>query len=242
MLRSDGRAPGELRPCSIEPHFLRHALGSALIRTGNTRVLCSANVEFKLPPWIESGGWITAEYAMLPGATSPRGRRDPGGRGKEIERLIGRSLRAAIDLERLVGPDGGLAITCDCDVIDADGGTRTAAITGAWVALSIALRKLRTSGRLIHDPIRESLAAVSVGIVESAAGTIPMLDLCYEEDAAAEVDLNVVRLASGGFVEVQGTAEGQAFSRSQLDALLDLADQGIDVLSRAQAVALQGAW
>ena len=159
-MRIDQRKSDQLRPVRLDPGFTATALGSVLIASGKTRVLCTASVEPKTPPWLEHGGWITAEYAMLPGATSPRGRRDPGGRGKEIQRLIGRSLRAAVDLAKLVGPDGGLSIICDCDVIEADGGTRTASITGAWVALELALRKLVASGRLATHPGLGPVAAV----------------------------------------------------------------------------------
>ena len=227
--RIDGRTAGALRPCTIEPGFIGSALGSALIATGGTRVICTASAEDRAPGWLSSGGWVTAQYAMLPGATSPRGRRDPGGRGKEIQRLIGRALRASVDLDKLVDAGGNaISIVCDCDVIEADGGTRTASITGAFVALSIALSKLRATGRLASDPLRNPVAAVSVGIVEPSAGGDPvaLLDLCYEEDSRAVVDLNVVQTPSG-LVEVQGTGEQGEFSRAQLTAMLDLADVGI---------------
>ena len=158
-----------------------------MVQTGKTRVLCTASVT-KTPKWLEDGGWVTAEYAMLPGATSPRGRRDPGGRGKEIQRLIGRSLRAAVDLSKLVGPEGPISMVCDCDVIEADGGTRTASITGAFVALQRALFRLREQGRLTGDPLLGNVAAVSVGLI--GEGSTPMLDLCYEEDSRAVVDMN----------------------------------------------------
>jgi ribonuclease PH len=222
-----------------------------LIATGTTRVLCTASLEPRTPTWLAHGGWITAEYAMLPGATRPRGRRDPGGRGKEIQRLIGRSLRAGVDLEQLVGPDGGLSIICDCDVIEADGGTRTASVTGAWVALEICLRKLVASGKLSKHPGLGQVAAVSVGVVEQESGLdsgpadpIAMLDLCYHEDSRAVVDLNVV-MRSGpgpgpalGLVEVQGTGERGDFSRTQLDRMLDLAEAGVAELMAAQRAAL----
>ena len=240
-MRADGRGTDELRPCAIEAGFLRNALGSALVSTGKTRVICSANAEEKPPGWLQRGGWVTAEYSMLPGATWPRGRRDPGGRGKEIQRLIGRSLRAAIDLERLVGRDGAISIVCDCDVIDADGGTRTAAITGSFVALSLALRRLVKEGRLPAVPVIAPVAAVSVGIVAVGGKPTPMLDLCYEEDSAAHVDLNVVSLRERGLVEVQGTAERGAFSRDELTAMLDLAAAGIERLHAVQAAALESA-
>ena len=242
-MRIDGRAVDALRSCTIEPGFITSALGSALIATGGTRVICTASVEERAPGWLSSGGWVTAQYAMLPGATSPRGRRDPGGRGKEIQRLIGRALRAAVDLEGLVDRDGNaVSIVCDCDVIEADGGTRTASITGGYVALWIALAKLRASGRIGRDPLRNPVAAVSVGIVEAGGGGEPpaMLDLCYEEDSRAVVDLNVVQTPSG-LVEVQGTGEQGVFSRAQLSTMLDLADAGIRDLMVAQASAIEAA-
>jgi ribonuclease PH len=231
----------ELRGCAIEPGYLRNALGSALVSTGNTRVICSANAEDKPPPWLQRGGWVTAEYSMLPGSTSPRARRDPGGRGKEIQRLIGRSLRAAIDLEKLVGRDGPISIVCDCDVLDADGGTRTASITGAYVALVLALRRLVKDGRLPAVPVLAPVAAVSVGIVQLGGQPTPVLDLPYEEDVAAHVDLNVVSLRGRGLVEVQGTAEKGSFSRDQLTTMLDLAEAGIERLHDVQAAALERA-
>jgi ribonuclease PH len=247
-VRIDQRKSDQLRPVRLDPDFTATALGSVLIASGKTRVLCTASVEPKTPPWLERGGWITAEYAMLPGATSPRGRRDPGGRGKEIQRLIGRSLRAAVDLGKLVGPDGGLSIICDCDVIEADGGTRTASITGAWVALELALRKLVASGRLATHPGLGPVAAVSVGLVESEGGDpTAMLDLCYHEDSRAHVDLNVVmRERSGaaarpGLVEVQGTGERGDFSRAELERMLDLAEAGMLELFAAQRAALANA-
>jgi ribonuclease PH len=237
-VRIDDRTPAQLRSLRLETGFTATALGSVLISTGKTRVLCTASLEPKTPSWLEHGGWITAEYAMLPGATSPRGRRDPGGRGKEIQRLIGRSLRTAVNLAKLVGPDGGLSIICDCDVIEADGGTRTASITGAWVALEIALRKLIASGRLATHPGIGPVAAVSVGLVEGAA----LLDLSYPEDSSAHVDLNVVMRGRGdarpGLVEVQGTGERGDFGRGELDRMLDLAEAGILELFAAQQAAL----
>ena len=236
--RIDDRTLDQLRPLEIDVGFTRAALGSVLIATGRTRVLCTASLEERTPSWLASGGWITAEYAMLPGATSPRGRRKAGGRDKEIQRLIGRSLRAAVDLDALVGPQGGLSLVCDCDVIEADGGTRTASITGAWVALEIALRKLVASGRLTTHPGQGPVAAVSVGIVSpegEAVEPCAMLDLLYHEDSRAVVDLNVVMRGPGalrpdgrpGLVEVQGTGERDDFSRVQLDRMLDLAEAGI---------------
>lgn len=247
--RIDARKPEQLRSTSLLPGFTAPALGSVLIATGKTRVLCTASLEPRTPAWLQHGGWITAEYSMLPGATNPRGRRDAGGRGKEIQRLIGRSLRAAVALDKLVGPDGGLSIICDCDVIEADGGTRTASITGAWVALEIALRKLVASGRLAVHPGQGPIAAVSVGLVEPAApGSEPqaLLDLCYVEDSRAVVDLNVVMRGPAldrpdgrpGLIEVQGTGERGDFSRPQLDRMLDLAEAGIIELMAAQQAAL----
>lgn len=237
-MRIDGRRLNELRPTSIIPGFLGHSLGSALITVGRTRVVCSANLEAQTPSWLKNEGWVTAEYAMLPGATAPRGRRDPGGRGKEIQRLIGRALRACIDRSKLLGPTGPLSLICDCDVIEADGGTRTAAITGAWVALALALRHLSHSGRLVMPIELEPLAAVSVGLVGESSQATPMLDLCYEEDSQALVDLNVAMLASGAMVELQGTGEGRAFHRHELTQMLDLAENGIRQLFAIQMAAL----
>ena len=238
-MRHDGRADDELRACTIEPGFIGAALGSVLIATGRTRVICTASVEERPPPWLKEGGWVTAQYAMLPGSTFPRTSRDPGGRGKEITRLVGRALRASVDLKRLVTATGPVSIVCDCDVIEADGGTRTASITGAYVALVIALRRLVADGRLASDPVTSPVAAVSVGLVGEAA--TPMLDLCYVEDSTAIVDLNVVGLTGGGLVEVQGTAEHGSFDRRQLDRLLDLAEAGIGRLHAAQRAALGAA-
>ena len=247
-MRHDDRAFDQLRPFTIEPGFIGKALGSALIATGGTRVICTASLEERAPAWLRNGGWVTAEYVMLPGATTPRGRRDPGGRGKEIQRLIGRSLRAAVDLRALVGPEGeALSLVCDCDVIEADGGTRTAAITGGFVALRLAVQRLVHEGRLAADPVRAAVAAVSVGLLRDPAGGEPraVLDLDYAEDSTAVVDLNVVALegggADGGLVEVQGTGESGSFSRAQLNAMLDLAEAGIATLHRAQREALAGA-
>jgi ribonuclease PH len=224
---------------AVEPGFVSTALGSALITWGNTRVICTANLA-RLPAWREDAGWVTAEYSMLPGAVRPRGTRDPGGRGREIQRLVGRSLRAAIDLGGLVGHEGPLCLVCDTDVIEADGGTRTASITGGFVALAQALHALLAQGILAHLPALDPVLAVSVGVVPSPEGgpVVPMLDLCYEEDRHARVDLNVVMLASGGLVEIQGTAERGTFSREDLDGLLDLAGVGIRALGRIQEEAL----
>ena len=241
-MRHDGRSNDELRACTIEPGFIGSALGSVLIASGRTRVICTASLEERPPPWLKDGGWITAQYAMLPGSTQPRASRDPGGRGKEITRLIGRSLRASVDLRKLVSPTGPLSLVCDCDVIEADGGTRTASITGAFVALVLALRRLAGEGRLAADPVTQWVAAVSVGLLEGEDGAaVPLLDLCYVEDSAAIVDLNVVALTGGGLVEVQGTAEHGSFDRRQLDGLLDLAEHGVARLHAIQRAALQAA-
>ena len=238
-MRHDGRAPDQLRDCTIEPDYLRNALASVLISTGNTRVICSASMDPRPPAWLDKGGWVTAEYSMLPGSVTPRGRRDPGGRGKEIQRLIGRSLRAAVDLPKLMGPDGGISIYCDCDVIDADGGTRTASITGAWVAMAMAIRRLQQQGVLKTDPLLSPVAAVSVGIASVGDVSLPVLDLDYVEDSSAEVDFNVVQTAQGGLVEVQGTAERGTFSHEQLHSMLDLARKGIGELLGKQQDALR---
>jgi ribonuclease PH len=239
MIRNDGRNPVDLRPVRIVTGFVKHPAGSALIEFGDTRVVCTASVEESVPPFLrDSGrGWVTAEYGMLPGSSHPRIAREASrgkqsGRTQEIQRLIGRSLRAVMDLSRL----GARTITLDCDVLQADGGTRTAAITGAWVALSLAVRSLTERGVLDENPITGSVAAVSVGVV----GGTPMLDLCYEEDSRAEVDMNVVVTGAGQFVEVQGTAEGATFSRAEMDALTDLAVAGIARLAVMQHAALQG--
>jgi ribonuclease PH len=230
-MRSDGRSPEQLRPCRIEPDFISQALGSVLVTSGRTRVICTASLAGRAPPWLQGGGWVTAEYSMLPGATAPRGSRDPGGRGKEIQRLIGRALRAAVDLPRLVGPEGPLALVCDCDVIEADGGTRTAAITGGYVALQRALHRLVTQGKLPAIPLFGQVAAVSVGI--GATGRGILVDLCYEEDSAAVVDLNVVK-RDGGYVEIQGTGEHGTFDGDELASMLRLADGAIDRLFSLQ--------
>ncbi len=224
MTRSDGRKPDELRPVQITRRYLKHAEGSVLIELGDTRVVCAASVEERVPQWLRGAGqgWITAEYGMLPRATNERSPREvsrPGGRVQEIQRLVGRSLRAAIDLNKL----GERTIWIDCDVIQADGGTRTAAITGAFVALLDALHLLRSTGALPWWPLREFLAATSVGIVEGE----PVLDLNFHEDSRARVDMNVVMTEAGRFVEFQGTAEGLPFTREELLHLLNLAERGI---------------
>ncbi|MBK7823823.1 ribonuclease PH [Nannocystis sp.] len=238
-MRSDGRRPDELRPFSIEPGFIGSALGSALVTAGGTRVICTASQEARPPAWLKEGGWVTAEYAMLPGSVRPRGRRESGGREKEIQRLIGRSLRAAIELAGLIGPAGPVSLVVDCDVIEADGGTRTAAITGGYVALFLAVQALLRQGSLLQAPTLRPVAAVSVGIVEGADGVArALLDLPYAEDSRAAVDLNVVMLASGGLIEVQGTGERSSFSRAQLDVMLDLAERGVASLAEVQRAAI----
>jgi ribonuclease PH len=230
--RPTGRGHAELRPVHIELGIQRNALGSALISTGHTRVICAASVESKVPAWLkgQERGWVTAEYGMLPGSGSERIARRQSGRATEIQRLIGRSLRSVVDLAVLAG----YTVTIDCDVLDADGGTRTAAITGAWVALHQATTHLLESGRIERRAITGQVAAVSAGLIADAL----LLDLDYLEDQNADVDLNVVATAAGDLVEVQGTAEGRAFSRQQLDGLLDLAQAGIAQLVRAQRAAL----
>ena len=232
--RPDGRRPDELRPIEIIPRYLKDPEGSALIRAGNTWVLCTASVEERVPPWMRDAGtgWVTAEYAMLPRSTPTRSSRTPSGRAKEIERLIGRALRASIDMAKL----GQRTITIDCDVLQADGGTRTAAITGGFVALALACRRL-VENRRIADPIREAVAAVSVGVVDGQ----PRLDLPYEEDVKAAVDMNVVMTAAGRFVEVQGTGEHSTFDRAELDALCDLATVGIKQLLEHQQRVIRAA-
>jgi ribonuclease PH len=228
-MRSDGRRPDQLRSLEIIPHYQKHAEGSALIKLGDTWVLCAASVETGVPPFLvgKGQGWLTAEYAMLPRATHTRSKRDPGGRGKEIQRLIGRSLRQAVDLALL----GERTIAVDCDVLCADGGTRVASITGAWVALALAIGKLVKSGALPDArALRPPVAAVSVGIVDGEV----VLDLPYVEDSRAEVDMNVVGTEDGALIEVQGTAEHGTFARAQLDAMLDLASVGIRQLAGAQ--------
>ncbi|MBX6313412.1 MAG: ribonuclease PH [Isosphaeraceae bacterium] len=234
MPRADGRAPDEIRTVQIERGFLRNSPGSVLYRAGRTTLVISAQISDKVPPFLEGKGvgWLTAEYGMLPGSTPTRKSRGTDGRGTEIQRLIGRSLRAVLDMP-LLGP---WTIHVDADVLEADGGTRTAAITGAFVAVADALRvRFGDAGRAM---LRDSIAAISAGIV----GGVPMLDLDYAEDSAAEVDFNIVRLGSGGLVEVQGTGERESFSRPQLDAILDLASLGLDRLERLQRAALGDDW
>ena len=235
--RSQDRAANALRPVTIQRAYTRHAEGSVLIAFGDTKVLCTASVEEKVPPHKRGSGegWVTAEYGMLPRSTHTRSDREAArgkqsGRTQEIQRLIGRSLRCVVDLAAL----GERTISLDCDVIQADGGTRTAAITGAYVALHDAVTWLLAQGKIGASPIRDAIAAVSVGIVQ---GT-PLLDLEYTEDSTCDTDMNVVMTGAGGFVELQGTAEGAAFSRAEMDALLSLADKGIRELVAAQRKAL----
>ena len=237
FVRTQARAADSLRPITITRHFTRHAEGSVLICFGDTQVLCTASVEEKVPPHKRGSGegWVTAEYGMLPRATHTRSDREAArgkqsGRTQEIQRLIGRSLRCVFDLKAL----GERTISLDCDVLQADGGTRTAAITGAYVAAHDAVTWLIAQGKLTGSPMRDAVAAVSVGIVQ---GT-PLLDLEYVEDAGCDTDMNVVMTGSGGFVEVQGTAEGAAFSRDEMSLLLGLADKGIRDLVQAQKRAL----
>jgi ribonuclease PH len=236
-MRSDGRKVGELRPVKISTDFIRHADGSVLIEVGDTRVICTATVEEQVPAFLRdtNRGWVTAEYGMLPGSSTTRIQRESargrvGGRTHEIQRLIGRSLRAVTNLE-LVGPR---TIWLDCDVIEADGGTRTASITGAYVALALAVRRLRAKKCIAANPLTGSVAAVSVGMV----GGRPLLDLRYDEDSRADVDMNFVMTGKGQFIEVQGTAEGQPFTKPQLVRLSDLAHNGIKQLTKLQRDAL----
>jgi ribonuclease PH len=235
--RNDGRAPEDLRPVAITPSFMPYAEGSCLLAMGDTRVICTATITDDVPRWMKGRGvgWVTAEYSMLPRSSPERIQREaskgrPSGRTQEIQRLIGRSLRAVTDMTSL----GERTIYLDCDVLQADGGTRTASITGAYVALAQAFERLRGSGDLKTDPLKDSVSAVSVGIVD---GT-PCLDLDYSEDSSAEVDMNVVMTGAGKLVEVQGTAEQGVFDRNDLDALLDLARAGIVALTVSQEKAL----
>ena len=236
-MRPSGRNPDQLREIRFTRHYTRHAEGSVLIEFGDTRVLCNATVEERVPRFLtgKNQGWVTAEYGMLPRSTHERMGREAarghqGGRTLEIQRLIGRSLRAALDLRAL----GERSVTLDCDVIQADGGTRTAAITGAYVALCDAVERLRRAGAVTRDPIHGMLAAVSVGIYDG----VPVLDLDYAEDCGAETDMNVVMNDAGAFVEIQGTAEGHAFRKGELDAMLELAGHGIREIMALQRAAL----
>jgi ribonuclease PH len=235
--RTDGRTPNDLRSVRLTPDFLAYAEGSVLIEMGNTRVVCAASLEERVPPFLRNSGqgWLTAEYSMLPRSTQTRtareiGRGGPSGRTHEIQRLIGRSLRAVADMKAL----GERTLTIDCDVLQADGGTRTAAITGAYVAFSLAASRLLKSGKIARSIVLNTVAAVSVGIVDNT----PLLDLKYDEDSRAEVDMNVVCTGDGRFIEVQGTAEREPFSRQQMDQLLELAASGIGSLIQLQQQAL----
>jgi len=233
--RADGRKFNQLRNVSIQPGFAPAALGSVLITMGNTKVVCAVSVDEEVPRWMkankETGGWLTAEYSMLPYSTAERCRREASagkqsGRTQEIQRLIGRSLRAVVDMDKL----GPRTLWVDCDVLQADGGTRTASITGSFVALRLAVEKLLSAGKITEDPIREAVAAISVGVVQGTS----LLDLCYTEDVAADVDMNLVMTASGKFVELQGTAEDRPFSGQQLDEMLKLGQKGIKQLITLQ--------
>ncbi len=238
MNRNDGRTPNQLRPIEITANYTKWAEGSVLCCFGDTKVLCNASVEERIPGWMrdQSGrGWITAEYSMLPRSTDRRNQRESlrgkvGGRTHEISRLIGRSLRAAIDLKRL----GERSITLDCDVIQADGGTRTASITGAWVALYLACEGLRKAGHIGKNPVKSHVAAVSLGIL----GSEVLLDLNYQEDSSADTDLNLVMTGDGGIIEIQGTAEGATFNKDELDRMLALGSEGIQSLIQAQKAAI----
>ncbi len=232
-MRIDGRKPDELRPVRITRNYLKDVEGSVLIEVGDTRVICAATIEERVPPFLKGKGtgWLTAEYGMLPRSSPQRIRREAqagkvGGRTHEIQRLIGRSLRAVMDMAYL----GERTILLDCDVIQADGGTRTASITGAFIALCDALKDARVKGLVTVNPVKDYLAAVSVGIV----GGAPMLDLCYAEDSKAHVDMNIVKTGNGGFVEVQGTAEGDPFSVAQMEELMTLAASGVEQLVAVQ--------
>ena len=233
MTRSDGRTSADLRPTRLTPGFLLHAEGSVLIEVGRTRVVCSASVEDRVPPFLRNTGkgWVTAEYGMLPRATSTRTQREAtagkvGGRTQEIQRLIGRSLRSVTRLPEL----GERTIWVDCDVIQADGGTRTASITGGFVAMVLAMQRMKEAGQIKTIPVADYVAATSVGVV----GGLPMLDLAYEEDSRADVDMNIVKTGDGRFIEVQGTAEGAPFERQALDDLMALGDKGIQELVALQ--------
>jgi len=237
-MRPSNRRPEQLRPVRITRRYTRHAEGSVLVEFGETKVLCTVSVEEKVPPFLKGKGqgWVTAEYGMLPRSTNTRTDREAArgkqsGRTQEIQRLIGRALRAVTDLTRL----GERTLQVDCDVLQADGGTRTASITGAWVALVDAIQWLRSHALIAENPLTDSVAAVSVGLYE---GT-PVLDLDYAEDSACDTDMNVVMTGTGGLVEVQGTAEGHPFSRAELERMLDLATEGIRALSAAQREALR---
>ena len=237
-MRQDGRMAAQARPVEIQTDFVRTAAGSCLIATGNTRVICTASVEEGVPPFLKGKGqgWITAEYAMLPASTTQRKKRDgikKDGRSVEIQRLIGRSLRQAVDMTKL----GERTITLDCDVLEADGGTRTASITGAMVALTCAVDRLMAEGKLLASPIKHQVAAISCGVVDD----VPCLDLCYEEDSRAQVDMNVVMNEKGEFIELQGTGEGRAFTLTEQLELVRLCAKGNRELLKIQKEALGGA-
>lgn len=236
--RTDGRGLHDLRPVRLITNFTKYAEGSVLIEMGATRIICTASVEERVPGFLKGKGtgWVTAEYSMLPRATETRTQRDstrsgPSGRTQEIQRLIGRSLRSVVSLEHL----GERSVTIDCDVIQADGGTRTASITGGFVALALALHRQMEAGKITKAPLRDYVAAVSVGIVEQSI----LLDLAYDEDSRAEVDMNIIRTGDGRFVEIQGTAEHQPFSRAQMDGLIVAAESGIEQLIVRQREAIQ---
>jgi ribonuclease PH len=238
--RADGRSPIELRPARITTGYTKYAEGSVLIEMGATRVICTASIEERVPPFLKGrgAGWVTAEYAMLPRATETRtpreiGRGGPSGRTHEIQRLIGRSLRSVVDLTAL----GERSVMIDCDVTQADGGTRTAAITGGFVALALALNRHLEAGKLTRSPLRDYVAAVSAGVIEGRV----LLDLNYGEDSGAEVDMNIVRTGDGRFVEVQGTAETQPFARAQLDEMIAAAELGVEQLIALQRTAIEEA-
>lgn len=237
MQRIDNRQPDQLRPLSIERGFMTHAEGSALIKMGNTHVICTASIEERVPPFLvgKQQGWVTSEYAMLPRATHTRSQRETRGakgRTQEIQRLIGRSLRSVVDLKKL----GERTLWIDCDVLQADGGTRTASISGAYVAVADAIAQLKESGKIKTDPLLNSIAAISVGIVENT----PVLDLCYAEDSNAEVDMNIVMTGDGNFVEVQGTAEEEPFNFEQMQAMIALGQKGIAEITTYQTNILNG--
>ena len=237
MQRIDNRQPDQLRPLSIERGFMTHAEGSALIKMGNTHVICTASVEERVPPFLvgKQQGWVTSEYAMLPRATHTRSQRETRGakgRTQEIQRLIGRALRSVVDLKKL----GERTLWIDCDVLQADGGTRTASISGAYVAVADAITHLQENGKIDTNPLHNSIAAISVGIVEDT----PVLDLCYAEDSNAEVDMNIVMTGDGNFVEVQGTAEGDPFNFEQMQAMIGLAQKGISEITAYQTNILNG--
>lgn len=237
--RPSGRNANQLRAIDIQRNFTKHAEGSVLVSFGDTKVICTASIEERVPPWLRNAnqGWLTAEYGMLPRATGSRNNREAargkqGGRTVEIQRLIGRSLRSVLDMKAI----GQRSITIDCDVIQADGGTRTASITGGYVALADALAAARKNGQIKSDPLHGQIAAVSVGIYNGQ----PVLDLDYAEDSQAETDMNVIMNDAGAFVEIQGTAEGHAFRREELDSMLNLAAKGVGEIIQLQRAALQG--